>query len=388
MIMCSRTILLVTCALALSLAGGAWSGETLIDDHFDGQGVDAGDAASVNGGFTLTANSIASAATATEGGSNAEVATTGAVNGNAGITSNTSIDALSAEALSEGLTIEWVVTSLSGAPQANGNTYTLQPDNAFFNAGPYVGVMFSGKAGTIPDGVRLVGKNNTTGGPTHNLSGLYNYERSSYLDGFTVSFTIAEAGWRFQIMGLNDPGGAPQFILEEGNWPADSSLNDVVDNESFVSAHAQKQGGDSLVAQYDRCRVWIGPPEPVLQAMAKQPQDGEMIDTAVSALEWRPGDLAVSHEVYFGESFDDVNEGLVQPIVTTDASLVVGAAPPYATGLSPGQTYYWRVDGTNDAEPGSPWRGDVWSFRIRPATAWDPSPADGVKFALPEQDLS
>ena len=384
--MCNRTILLVACALALSPAGAVWSGEMLIDDHFDGQGVEAGDAESVNGGFTLTANSIASAATATESGSNAEVTTTGGANGNAGITSNTSFDPLSAAAMSEGLTVEWVVTSLSQTTSANGTTFTLQPDNVFFNTGPYVGVMFSGKADTTPDGVRFVGKNNTTGGPTHNLSGLYNYERSSYLDGFTVSFTIAEAGWRFQITGLNDPTGTPQFILEEGDWPAGFSLNDVVDNESFVSVHAQTPGSD-LVAQYDRCRVWIGPPEPVLHAIVKQPQDGEMIDTTISTLEWRPGDLAASQEVYFGESFDDVNEGLVEPIVTTDASLTVGVAPPHATGLTPGQTYYWRVDGINDAEPGSPWKGEVWSFQVRPATAWSPSPANGVKFARPEQDL-
>jgi hypothetical protein len=35
-------------------------------------------------------------------------------------------------------------------------------------------------------------------------------------------------------------------------------------------------------------------------------------------------------------------------------------------------TYYWRVDEVNGAEPGSPWKGDVWSFTTkRGATMWE-----------------
>jgi hypothetical protein len=44
----------------------------------------------------------------------------------------------------------------------------------------------------------------------------------------------------------------------------------------------------------------------------------------------------------------------------------------------PGTTYYWRIDEVNDADPNSPWKGDVWSFSIPPKTAYDPDPADGA----------
>ena len=126
----------------------------------------------------------------------------------------------------------------------------------------------------------------------------------------------------------------------------------------------------------------------VVQAYGPTPRDGSMIEETLVLLQWRPGDLAGSHRVYFAESFDDVNEGLVEPVTTTEESLRIGFEPPYPMGLTPGQTYYWRVDEVNDAHPESPWKGVVWSFSLRPAVAWNPSPADGTPFVDPEQELS
>ncbi|MHC4147797.1 MAG: hypothetical protein ACYSUD_23950, partial [Planctomycetota bacterium] len=51
----------------------------------------------------------------------------------------------------------------------------------------------------------------------------------------------------------------------------------------------------------------------------------------------------------------------------------------YPDGLVPGTTYYWRIDEVNDADPNSPWRGDVWSFSIPPRTAYFPDPADDAE---------
>jgi hypothetical protein len=54
----------------------------------------------------------------------------------------------------------------------------------------------------------------------------------------------------------------------------------------------------------------------------------------------------------------------------------------------PGTTYYWRIDEVNDAEPNSPWKGDVWSFSIPPKTAYSPDPADGAEFVDPNATFS
>jgi len=127
-------------------------------------------------------------------------------------------------------------------------------------------------------------------------------------------------------------------------------------------------------------------PQP--KASNPDPKDSAVLDQTWVKLGWKAGDFTVSHTVYFGESLEAVAAGQVEPISTTTASLEVGRKAPYATGLKLGQTYYWRVDEVNDADPGSPWAGDVWSFRVRPAIAWDPSPADGIQYVSPEQDLT
>ena len=126
-------------------------------------------------------------------------------------------------------------------------------------------------------------------------------------------------------------------------------------------------------------------PQP--KALVPEPKVGAVIDQTWVKLGWKAGDFAVSHRVYFGDNLEAVTAGQVEPVSTTSASLEVGRKAPYATALKLGQTYYWRVDEVNDADPGSPWVGDVWSFRVRPAIAWSPSPADGIQYVNPDQDL-
>jgi hypothetical protein len=128
-------------------------------------------------------------------------------------------------------------------------------------------------------------------------------------------------------------------------------------------------------------------------ALGPKPADGAIhADTWVS-LSWRPGDFAVSHDVYLGDNFNDVNGG-------THASgtfrgnqigtFYVAGFPGFAypDGLVPGTTYYWRIDEINEADPNSPWKGDVWRFSIPPKTAYNPSPADGAESVAVDVKLS
>ncbi|MEJ2705759.1 MAG: PA14 domain-containing protein, partial [Sedimentisphaerales bacterium] len=120
-------------------------------------------------------------------------------------------------------------------------------------------------------------------------------------------------------------------------------------------------------------------------ARRPDPKDGAVhADTWVN-LSWTPGDYAVSHDVYLGESFDDVNDATQDSEVfrgTQASPYLVAGFPgfPYPDGLVPGTTYYWRVDEVNEANPDSPWRGRVWSFSVPPKKAHDPFPSDESKF--------
>ncbi|MHC4368753.1 MAG: LamG domain-containing protein [Planctomycetota bacterium] len=127
----------------------------------------------------------------------------------------------------------------------------------------------------------------------------------------------------------------------------------------------------------------IAPGKPPVVASRPDPANGELYPDTWITLSWRPGDFAVSHDVYMGDNFDDVNSGAAHTFVGNVASpmQIVGFAGfPFPDGLVPGTTYYWRVDEINDGEPNSPWKGDIWSFWIPSASAYDPSPADGAQY--------
>ncbi len=117
-------------------------------------------------------------------------------------------------------------------------------------------------------------------------------------------------------------------------------------------------------------------------ALGPNPSEGTLhMDTWVS-ISWRAGDYAVSHDVYFGDNFDDVNNGTEGTFLgnQTDTIFVIGFPGfAYPDGLVPGTTYYWRIDEVNDTEPNSPWKGDIWSFSIPPKTAYFPDPADSAE---------
>ena len=124
-------------------------------------------------------------------------------------------------------------------------------------------------------------------------------------------------------------------------------------------------------------------------ATRPNPADGAIhADTWVN-LSWSPGNSAVSHDVYLGDDYsvvEDATRDSEEFRGNQTENFYVAGFPGFAypDGLSPGQTYYWRIDEVNEADPNSPWKGDIWSFSIPPRTAYDPDPADGAEFVGPD----
>jgi len=118
-------------------------------------------------------------------------------------------------------------------------------------------------------------------------------------------------------------------------------------------------------------------------ARRPDPAEGDQLEQTWGTLTWKPGQWAVSHDVYIGDNFDDVDSGAAETFAgnqVTDMLVVGFPGFPVPGGLTPGTTYYWRVDEVNDANAASPWKGDIWSFSILPNTASAPDPADGAEF--------
>ena len=126
-------------------------------------------------------------------------------------------------------------------------------------------------------------------------------------------------------------------------------------------------------------------------ASAPSPDDGALYPETWVTLTWKAGDSAASHDVYMGENPEDVNDGLGDTFQgNQDLLYLVAGFPgfPYPDGLVPGTTYYWRIDEVNDADPNSPWKGDLWSFTVPPKKAYQASPSDGAFFVSPVVTLS
>ena len=114
------------------------------------------------------------------------------------------------------------------------------------------------------------------------------------------------------------------------------------------------------------------------------PANGDLLEVNWANLSWRPGDWAVSHDVYLGDVFDDVNEGTRDSNIyrgNQTATFYIAGFPGFAypDGLVPGTTYYWRIDEVNAPPDETVYKGDVWSFSVPPKTAYYPVPAEGTE---------
>lgn len=86
------------------------------------------------------------------------------------------------------------------------------------------------------------------------------------------------------------------------------------------------------------------------------PADGATGVEPNVVLSWSPVYLAISHDVYFGTDFNDVNDA------DTNSTEYMGNFDVNywdPCGLDIQTTYYWRVDGVNDVNI---WKGNVWDF--------------------------
>jgi hypothetical protein len=126
-------------------------------------------------------------------------------------------------------------------------------------------------------------------------------------------------------------------------------------------------------------------------ALSPVPKDSTVLRVITTVIRWVKGAFAESHNVYFGDNFDDVNDGTGDTFRGNqiDTYYVAGMTGyAYPDGLIPGTTYFWRIDEVNDTDPNSPWKGKVWSFMVSPRTAYNPDPADGAEFVDPNAVLS
>jgi hypothetical protein len=210
-----------------------------------------------------------------------------------------------------------------------------------------------------------------TMGEWHHITGTFDGETFKvYLDG--------ELGAELQSSQEALPANDLPVIIGKRINPEGRFFEGMIDE---VAIYDQALSADEI-----QVAMAGGQGEPRPYASGPDPSDGAMVEATWVSVSWRAGDFAVTRDVYISESFDDVNDGAEGAFVGNQATttLIAGFAGfPIPDGLVPGTTYYWRIDEVNDADPNSPWIGDIWSFTVPPKTAYNPDPADGAGFVDP-----
>jgi len=148
--------------------------------------------------------------------------------------------------------------------------------------------------------------------------------------------------------------------------------------------------GDVVGVEFDNVRLSYDDPTAKFRATNPTPVDGAMLVDTWAQLKWNAADSAVSHNIYMADNFDDVNDRTAEALLASQPlpSIVVGFfGMPFPDGLVASNTYYWAVDEV-DSDGETKHKGLVWSFRIQPRSAYDPSPADGMQYVDPDVALS
>jgi len=195
--------------------------------------------------------------------------------------------------------------------------------------------------------------------------------------------TTASVVWDVPVWGVPlGPEHTPdisrviQEIVDQDGWAAGNAmviiLADNPDNPSEGTRQAYSFDGNAGRAPL--LHIEYTPST----ASDPNPADGGVSGRA-PLLQWTEGATAASHDVYLGASPD------LGPADLMDR--VSYAAYWHIVGLTPGATYYWRVDAV-EADGATIHTGDLWSFTAVDVAAHTPSPPGDDKTALPDAVLS
>ncbi len=186
------------------------------------------------------------------------------------------------------------------------------------------------------------------------------------------------------IVDFSQPAEWPRFTINETEIRFDNDI--PYDHYQLLfTAIRGPVGGSVNSVQISEVELLGMTPNPYNPS----PTDGAYHNDTWANLLWTPGDTAASHDVYFGDNFDNVNlgtEGTFQGN-QTHSSFVVGF-PGFLLpeGLVSETTYYWRIDEV-EANGTMTHKGAVWSFTIPPKIAYEPTPPDGAEFVDLNVDL-
>ncbi len=287
---------------------------------------------------------------------------------------------------------KWVPGKLGGALEFDGNTYVDCGNNPSLNVRDQISISFWFKVEMFQngweaflakgDGAYRVSRSAETGNATHmGITG------SNYFDAVTV---VTDNAWHHWC-GTYD--GTDAKIYLDGKLDAARTYGGQIGDSSgynlYIGNNSQ-QTGRRLHGLMDDVRIYDkalneqqlhdligGGVSPAWNKAEKpDPVDGALT-VGAPLFRWARGESAMFHDVYLGTSPELTEADRV-------ATHLLQAATVYyhIPGLTPGATYYWRVDEI-EMDGVTTHTGDVWTFVAQAMTAYRPSPADADNTASP-----
>ena len=274
----------------------------------------------------------------------------------------------------------WVPGIIGGALQFTGSDYVNCGNGASLNIRDQITIAFWFQVEAFSneweafmskgDGAYRASRSGGTGNATHmGITG------GNYFDAPTV---ITDGQWH-HYCGTYDGSAAIIYIdgVEDGRQTYTGQIGDSSTYDFWIGNNSQNttrflHGLLDDVRLYSRALS----PEEIRIVMAgyagtiatdPNPAD-EAIDVPRDVvLSWNPMETATTRDVYFGASFDDVNDA-----TRADPRGVLVSQGQAATTFDPpglldfGQLYYWRIDEINAPPDSTIFKGNVWSFTAEP----------------------
>ncbi|NQV35082.1 MAG: discoidin domain-containing protein [Phycisphaeraceae bacterium] len=187
-----------------------------------------------------------------------------------------------------------------------------------------------------------------------------------------VAATFGSQTLRMYVDGIleGENGSAGDVDINPNDWPimvgAESSSNggwQFLGTLDDVAVFNRELSAEEIFSIFEN-----GIADPGL-ASTPAPQNKANDVLRNSVLSWTPGDFAGTHNVYVGDSAEEVSSATVP----TAAGLTVNSYKPER--LEFGKTYYWRVDEVNATPDKFVYKGDTWLFKTEPYAVQIPETA-------------
>jgi hypothetical protein len=195
--------------------------------------------------------------------------------------------------------------------------------------------------------------------------------------------------WFHGAVVVKEAGASDTIQIYVNGTPAGAATQygmESAEGAYFIGCHKNLTNfWDGLV---DDVRLYNRPltPEEIRAMVPRQfkaqkpiPPDGDMA-VVTPLLQWAAGETGLLHSVYFGTDPNLGPENLVQSRMPMTMYF-------HVPGMTPGTTYYWRVDEV-EGDMTTVHMGDVWTFTAKALTAYLPAPADGANDASPDPNAS